>query len=326
MPRFAWSSSPGFHRLSTRSSWSVTEPISLPGKAAESFGARLVELPRRLGPAHARNHGAFAATGDVLLFVDADVLVPSDVVHEILQVLDVESGVAACFGSYDDAPAETNFLSQYKNLFHHYVHQNSPAEASTFWTGCGAIFRHVFQEPRGIQCDLRSSLGGRHRVWVSAAGCRLSDQADTQPPGQTSQTLGGQVAPAHGFSPPCDSLGPAGSKAQLDSKRIESITLRPFEWLCSSGAGGILLAASPPLAGRPGDGSCGCGLPHSSQPPSLPVLQAKARAALHVGCGSLELVLLPVRQSRFWSRTGAAFACPVEAPGETQRQKRANRS
>ena len=119
-------------------------------EAAESFGARLVELPRRLGPAHARNHGAFAATGDVLLFVDADVLVPADVVNEILQVLDVESGVAACFGSYDDAPAETNFLSQYKNLFHHYVHQNSPAEASTFWTGCGAIFRHVFQELGGF--------------------------------------------------------------------------------------------------------------------------------------------------------------------------------
>ena len=119
-------------------------------QAAESLGARLVELPRRLGLAHARNQGAFAATGDVLLFVDADVLVPSDVVHEILQVLDVESGVAACFGSYDDAPAETNFLSQYKNLFHHYVHQNSPAEASTFWTGCGAIFRDVFQELGGF--------------------------------------------------------------------------------------------------------------------------------------------------------------------------------
>ena len=118
--------------------------------AAASFGVRLVELPRRLGPAYARNQGAFAATSDVLLFVDADVLVPFDVVNEILRVLDSESDVAACFGSYDDTPAEPNFLSQYKNLFHHFVHQNSPSEASTFWTGCGAIFRHVFQELGGF--------------------------------------------------------------------------------------------------------------------------------------------------------------------------------
>ncbi len=119
-------------------------------RAAAAFGARLVELPTRLGPACARNQGAFAAGSDVLLFVDADVLVPSDVVNKVLQVLDAESGLAACFGSYDDAPGETNFLSQYKNLFHHYVHQNSPAEASTFWTGCGAIFRDVFEELGGF--------------------------------------------------------------------------------------------------------------------------------------------------------------------------------
>jgi GT2 family glycosyltransferase len=48
------------------------------------------------------------------------------------------------FGSYDDTPAAPNFLSQYKNLFHHYVHQHGRAEAATFWAGCGAIRRDVF--------------------------------------------------------------------------------------------------------------------------------------------------------------------------------------
>ena len=33
--------------------------------------------------------------------------------------------LAAVFGSYDDKPAWTSFISQYKNLMHHYVHQTS---------------------------------------------------------------------------------------------------------------------------------------------------------------------------------------------------------
>ena len=54
------------------------------------------------------------------------------------------------FGSYDGKPAEPNFFSQYKNLLHHYVHQQSRSEAVTFWAGCGAIRRDVFQAVGGF--------------------------------------------------------------------------------------------------------------------------------------------------------------------------------
>ncbi|MGH9861123.1 MAG: glycosyltransferase family 2 protein, partial [Candidatus Acidiferrales bacterium] len=47
-------------------------------------------------------------------------------------------------------PAWPDFLSQYKNLMHHYVHQISKEEASTFWAGCGAIRRGVFTEFGGF--------------------------------------------------------------------------------------------------------------------------------------------------------------------------------
>ena len=54
------------------------------------------------------------------------------------------SEISAIIGSYDDQPTEPNFLSQYRNLLHHYVHQNGREEASTFWGACGAIYRDVF--------------------------------------------------------------------------------------------------------------------------------------------------------------------------------------
>lgn len=110
------------------------------GKVAEEFGAQVIRLPEACGPAQARNAGAQIAKGDVLVFFDADVTV----LPGTLAQLTLEPGIAAVFGSYDDAPAETNFLSQYKNLFHHYVHQTGKEDAATFWAGCGAIRREVF--------------------------------------------------------------------------------------------------------------------------------------------------------------------------------------
>ncbi|MEI6084582.1 MAG: glycosyltransferase [Verrucomicrobiota bacterium] len=109
-------------------------------QVAGAFGAQVIRLPEACGPAQARNAGAQAAKGEVLLFLDADVSVLPDTLAQVT----LEPGVAAVFGSYDDAPAETNFLSQYKNLFHHYVHQTGRTEAATFWAGCGAIRRDVF--------------------------------------------------------------------------------------------------------------------------------------------------------------------------------------
>ena len=111
---------------------------------AEEFGARVLKLATRGGPAQARNLGARAARGALLFFVDADVTLPVDAMSQVVAAFTGEPDLAAVFGSYDDEPAATNFLSQYKNLFHHYVHQTAREEASTFWGACGAIRREVF--------------------------------------------------------------------------------------------------------------------------------------------------------------------------------------
>jgi GT2 family glycosyltransferase len=111
---------------------------------AAAFGARAVRLPVTGGPARARNHGARAAKGSILLFIDSDVIVSSDVVSRVAAIFTGDPDLAALFGSYDDAPGASNFLSQYKNLLHHYVHQTGREEAFTFWAGCGAIRRDIF--------------------------------------------------------------------------------------------------------------------------------------------------------------------------------------
>ena len=58
-------------------------------------------------------------------------------------------------GSYDDSPSEGSFISQYKNLFHRFVHQTARREAGTFWTACGAIRRDVFVGMGGFDTSFK---------------------------------------------------------------------------------------------------------------------------------------------------------------------------
>jgi len=142
---------------------------------AETFGIRVLRTPTRNGPASARNLGARLAQGEILFFVDADVTLLPDAMGQVKTLFQVQTELAAVFGSYDDKPAEQNFLSRYKNLFHHYVHQISNEEASTFWAGCGAIRRKIFMELGGFDesykkpCIEDIELGYR----MKRAGCRI---------------------------------------------------------------------------------------------------------------------------------------------------------
>ncbi|HXW04148.1 MAG TPA: glycosyltransferase family 2 protein [Vicinamibacterales bacterium] len=148
------------------------------GEIAREAGAKVIRLdggPH--GPAVARNQGARIATGEILLFLDADVAVHRGTIERMAVTLGNHPEVAAVFGSYDHKPAAGTFVSRYRNLLHHFVHQHGRREANTFWAGCGAIRRTVFLSVNGFDERFRRpsiediELGGRlraagHRVWL----------------------------------------------------------------------------------------------------------------------------------------------------------------
>ncbi len=122
---------------------------------AREFGAKVLSTGGRTGPAHARNLGAQAARGDVLLFLDSDVSPYPDTLTRIVEAFEEDPQLDAVVGSYDDSPGARDFLSQYRNLMHYFVHQGARKTACTFWSGCGAIRRAVFLEHAGFDESYR---------------------------------------------------------------------------------------------------------------------------------------------------------------------------
>ncbi|HLA09617.1 MAG TPA: glycosyltransferase family A protein [Pyrinomonadaceae bacterium] len=122
-------------------------------KVGHDRGAKILRMSRQSGPGGARNLGAKNAAGEILFFVDADVVVKPDTLERVAANFKNHPEVAAVFGSYDEEPAEQNFISQYKNLFHRFVHQQGSTEASTFWAGCGGVRREIFLALDGFDAE-----------------------------------------------------------------------------------------------------------------------------------------------------------------------------
>lgn len=142
---------------------------------AREFGVRLLTTGARKGPAVARNQGAQAATGEIFFFLDADVCVKPETIGDVVAAFEEDPELDAMIGSYDDSPAHPDFLSRYRNLMHHFVHQRGRREASTFWSGCGIIRRAVFLQHSGFKVSYGRpaiediELGYR----LKSAGCKL---------------------------------------------------------------------------------------------------------------------------------------------------------
>ena len=137
---------------------------------------------RPMGPALCRNQGVRTATGDIVIFLDADVKVHRETLALIERQFVEHPEIAALFGSYDDQPLHRSLVSLYKNLQHHFVHQHSQREASSFWTGLGAIRRDVFVRLSGFsEGYTRPSIEDIELgVRLKAAGYRIHLCADIQ--------------------------------------------------------------------------------------------------------------------------------------------------
>jgi glycosyltransferase involved in cell wall biosynthesis len=67
-----------------------------------SLGVHYIRLPFAPGPAAARNRGVQETAGEILVFVDSDVVVRPDALQLIAEDFASDPDLAAVFGSYED--------------------------------------------------------------------------------------------------------------------------------------------------------------------------------------------------------------------------------
>jgi GT2 family glycosyltransferase len=136
----------------------------------------VVEDAPEPGPAGARNEGVRRASGDVLVFVDADVVPHVDAFTRIRARFTGDPGLAGVIGSYDDSTATPGVVAAFRNLLHHHVHQQGAGEVPTFWAGLGALRREAFEaaggfDPRRYPRPSIEDVELGARLW--AAGARV---------------------------------------------------------------------------------------------------------------------------------------------------------
>ena len=150
------------------------------GEILQRFPALVIRFDRNLGPAAARNAGAAAANAPLLLFLDADIIVPPSFLGTLVERIGARSELAALFCCYTKETRPENTCSRFKNLVHHWTHKQALEEAVTFCGGFGIVRREVFVELGGFDASCRYLEDIDFGYRMHLAGYRIGVAKDLQ--------------------------------------------------------------------------------------------------------------------------------------------------
>lgn len=132
-----------------------------PGLAVTLSGYPLTILNRDEIPsaAYARNEGAKGFTGDILIFIDSDVVCEPNCIRELIEPL--KSGkYDATIGNYSRNLRGLTFSQKYKQLYINHVYGRADTQIKNdFWTAICAVKTEVFNRLGGFNISFRGANG-----------------------------------------------------------------------------------------------------------------------------------------------------------------------
>ncbi|MFH1681225.1 MAG: glycosyltransferase [Candidatus Eisenbacteria bacterium] len=142
---------------------------------ARGYPVRIERTALPGGVARARNAGARASRGSILLFVDADVVLEPGAIRAAADAL-ADPSVSVAVGLQSPVPPFPNAASVYKNYWLHYTYRKRAERVAVLYSSAVAIRREPFERVGGFDPNYRtpniedSDLGKR----LSDAGCRIA--------------------------------------------------------------------------------------------------------------------------------------------------------
>ena len=126
-------------------------------KIAKQFQIKIIELPENKGPAVARNKGSQVAQGDIILFLDSDVIINKNSLSLIIDKFSLAE-VNAIQGIYSHEPNYKYLATQfYQSYLCYYVWPKNKKYASTLVTGCFAIRKEIFNKFGGFDVNIENA-------------------------------------------------------------------------------------------------------------------------------------------------------------------------
>lgn len=112
---------------------------------------KLIQLKNNSGPAKARNVGVENAKGDIILFLDSDVVIHKDVLEKVNKFFKENKAAISLIGVYSKNPVNKGFIPKFKALLDYYIFVVPNKEIVTsFEPRCGAVKKCVFEEIGGF--------------------------------------------------------------------------------------------------------------------------------------------------------------------------------
>jgi glycosyltransferase involved in cell wall biosynthesis len=125
-------------------------------REARRFPAKLVCSAATRGPSLARNEGAQCARGEILVFVDSDVVIRPDTLGRILEKMEDRPELGGVAGITSLECPYPNFLSRYQNTFLRYRYLSMAEIIATPWASLMAVRRDAFAAVDGFDVSMKT--------------------------------------------------------------------------------------------------------------------------------------------------------------------------
>ena len=122
---------------------------------AKQYQCKIIELSENKGPAFARNEGAKISEGDILLFVDSDVIIKENALNYLSEKF-LQNEIDAIQGIYSHEPTYKSIITQYQMSYNcYYIWPENKKYASTLSTCCLAIRKKIFLNLKGFNVNFK---------------------------------------------------------------------------------------------------------------------------------------------------------------------------